>query len=59
MIFVYGDEEVNYLKQKDKTLAVAIDTIGSIERAINPDLFSALVNSIVGQQISTKAHATL
>ena len=59
MVFDYGDEEVNYLKKKDKVLAAAIDTIGPIKRAVNPDLFSALVNSIVGQQISTKAHATI
>jgi len=59
MIFRYGDEEINYLKEKDKTLATAIDTIGQIERTVNPDLFSALVNSIVGQQISTKAHKTI
>jgi len=59
MVFVYGDEEIGYLKKKDKTLAVAIDAIGKIERAVNPNLFSALVNAIVGQQISTKAHATI
>ena len=59
MIFVYGDEEVNYLVKRDKKLAAAIDTIGRIERACNPDLFSSLVNSIVGQQISTKAHTTI
>jgi DNA-3-methyladenine glycosylase II len=59
MIFLYGDEEVSYLKKKDKVLAAAIDTIGAIERTVNPDLFSALVNSIVGQQISSKAHATI
>ncbi|MDR1895992.1 MAG: DNA-3-methyladenine glycosylase 2 family protein [Prevotellaceae bacterium] len=30
-----------------------------IERTVNPDLFSALVNAIIGQQISTKAHQTV
>jgi len=59
MVFSYGEEEINYLKKKDKTLAVAIETIGHINREVTPDLFSALVNSIVGQQISTKAHATI
>ena len=59
MIFVYGDEEISYLKKKDKALASAIDTIGKIEWAVNLNLFSALVNAIVGQQISTKAHATI
>ena len=58
-IFKYGDLETNYLKKRDKTLAAAIDTIGPLRREVDPDLFSALVNSIVGQQISSKAHATV
>jgi DNA-3-methyladenine glycosylase II len=40
-------------------LGRAIDRIGTVRREVNPDLFSALVNSIVGQQISTKAHITI
>jgi len=58
-VFKYGVVETNYLKARDKTLAAAIDTIGPIRREVYPDLFSALVNSIVGQQISTKAHITV
>ncbi len=54
--FQYGEKEIAYLKKKDKKLAAVIDRIGMIERAVNPDLFSALVHSITGQQISTKAH---
>lgn len=57
--FVYGHEATDYLKAKDKRLAEAIDRIGMIRRAVIPDLFSALVHSIIGQQISTKAHETL
>ncbi|MDR1134347.1 MAG: hypothetical protein LBL05_09280 [Synergistaceae bacterium] len=57
--FSYGDNEINYLKSRDKTLGKAIDRIGTVRREVNPDLFSALVNSIVGQQISTKAHITI
>ena len=59
MFFIYGDEETDYLKKKDRKLGAAIDAIGPIKRAVNPDLFSALVNAIVGQQISSKAHATI
>jgi len=59
MIFTYGKTETSHLKKRDKALGAAIDAIGPIERAVNPDLFSALVNSIVGQQISTKAQATI
>lgn len=58
-IFIYGDKEVDYLKAKDKRLAEVIDHVGKVERKVIPDLFTALVNSIVGQQISTKAHITI
>lgn len=57
--FQYGQEEIDYLKKKDKKLARAIDKIGIIEREIIPDLFSALIKSIIGQQISAKAQATI
>jgi DNA-3-methyladenine glycosylase II len=57
--FQYGEKEIGYLKRVDKRLAAVIDQVGMIERAINPDLFSALVHSIIGQQISTKAHQTI
>ena len=57
--FRYGEKEIEHLKRVDKKLAVVIDQIGMIERAVIPDLFTALVNSIVGQQISTKAHQTV
>jgi DNA-3-methyladenine glycosylase II len=58
-IFIYSDTEIAHLKKRDKALASAIDTIGLIRRGVNPDLFSALVNSIVGQQISSKALMTI
>lgn len=57
--FQYGEKEINHLKSKDKKLARAIDHIGMIKRAVNPDLFQALVNTIVGQQISSKAQKTI
>lgn len=59
LYFEYGQEEMEYLKSKDKHLAEVIDRIGKIERAVNPDLFSALINAIVGQQISAKAQQTV
>lgn len=58
-IFAYGEKEINYLKKRDKRLGEAIDRIGMIERAVIPDLFEALCNSIVGQQISMKAADTV
>lgn len=59
MYFRYGEEEIDYLKKKDKKLGEVIDKIGLIERSADPDLFSSVVHSIIGQQISTKAQATV
>jgi len=58
-IFNYGDTETAHLKKRDKALGAAIDEIGPIRREVRPDLFSSLVRSIVGQQISSKAQATI
>lgn len=59
MYFSYGEKEINYLKKKDKRLAAAIEQIGMIERATDDDLFASVVHHIVGQQISSKAQATI
>lgn len=59
MFFQYGEKEIAYLKQKDKRLAEVIDKIGKIEREVDSDLFSSVVHHIIGQQISTKAQATI
>ena len=57
--FEYGEKELLYLKKKDKKLGAAIERIGMIKRKVNPDVFSALTESIIGQQISNKAAATV
>lgn len=57
--FEYGEKEINYLKARDRRLAKVIEKTGMIKREIIPDLFAALVHSIAGQQISTKAHRTV
>lgn len=57
--FIYGQKETDYLTAKDPALGKAIAEIGHINREIIPDLFMALVNSIIGQQISTKAQKTV
>ena len=57
--FRYGDKETEYLKRRDKRLAEVIEKVGKIERTVIPDSFAALVHSIVGQQISTRAHETI
>ena len=59
MYFVYGEKETEYLKSRDRRLAEVIDRIGHIDRPADSDLFSSVVHSIVGQQISTKAQKTI
>ena len=59
MYFQYGDRETEYLKKKDKVLGAAIEKIGHIEREVDRDLFSSVIHHIIGQQISTKAQATI
>ena len=59
MYFAYGETEVSYLRRKDKRLCAVIDQIGHIDRAVDTDLFSSVIHHIIGQQISTKAQATI
>ena len=57
--FEYGERELDHLRKKDRKLGAAIDHIGIIKRKVNPDVFSALVESVVSQQISSKAADTV
>ena len=57
--FEYGETEISYLRQKDKRLCEVIDRVGHVERTVDTDLFSSVVHNIIGQQISTKAQATI
>lgn len=57
--FKYGKEEIDYLKSRDKRLSEIIDRVGVIRRRVIPNIYSALVHSIIGQQISTKAHESI
>ena len=59
MYFPYGRTEVEYLKGRDKILAAVIDKVGHVDREVDTDLFSSVVHHIIGQQISTKAQATI
>ena len=59
MYFHYGDTELDELKRRDSALADVIQRLGHIDREVDPDLFSSVVHHIVGQQISTKAQATI
>ncbi len=53
----YGPKEIEYLSSRDKQLGAAIERIGMIKREIIPDPFTALVFSIVSQQVSKQAAA--
>ncbi|WP_317964571.1 DNA-3-methyladenine glycosylase 2 family protein [Paenibacillus sp. CCS19] len=55
----YGQRETDYLKQADAALGRAIERLGKLEREVIPDLFTALMNAIVGQLISVKAANTV
>lgn len=59
MIFRYSEQELSWLRSRDARLAEAIDAIGPVEREVDPDLFSSMMHHIIGQQISTKAQATI
>lgn len=57
--FTYTEKETGYLKSQDEKLAQLITATGHIYRDVNPDLYDALIDSIIGQQISTAAHNTI
>lgn len=57
--FKYGKTETDYLKSRDERLAKVIDKTGSLDYEVIPDIFAALVNCIIGQQISIKAAETI
>ena len=59
MYFKYSEKEINYLCKKDKKLKAEIERIGFIKVPINPNIFVSLIQSVVGQQISNKAAATV
>jgi len=59
MYIEYGQAEIDYLKKKDRVLGEAIDIIGHVNRAADSDLYSSVVRSIIGQQISTAAQVTI
>ena len=59
LYYEYGETEISYLRKKDKRLCEVIDRIGHIDRAVDSDLFSSVIHHIIGQQISTKAQATI
>lgn len=58
-LFEYGNEALTHLSEHDAKFAALIQRMGRLEREITPDLFAALVGSIIAQQISGKAAVTV
>lgn len=50
---------MDHLRRRDRRLGLAIDRLGMLKAEMYPDLFTALISSVVGQQISGKAAATV
>ncbi len=55
----YDAEATEYLMSKDKKLAEAIKAVGDIRRPMDGDVFTSVVNSIIGQQISAAGLKTV
>src|SRR5574344_1479455 len=56
--FSYGEKELNYLCQ-DLKLAKLIEKYGFIEREVKSNIFLAVIEGILAQQISNKAFETV
>lgn len=55
----YGKKETDWLKSRDEALGAAIERLGRIKRSVEPDVFASLISSIISQQISTSAAASI
>ena len=58
-VFPCGGEALDALKCRDKRLGRVIERLGPIRRGVEPDLFTALVDSVIAQQISGRAAQTI
>lgn len=58
-IIEYNQDIMNHLKKVDPKLGAYIDLFGFIEVKRNPNIFETVVSSIIGQQLSLKAAATI
>ncbi|MHB1314812.1 MAG: DNA-3-methyladenine glycosylase family protein [Christensenellales bacterium] len=58
-VLEYGQEAMDHLRKKDKKLGAAIDRIGPITRTVQKDLFCAIAECVIAQQVSAKAADTI
>lgn len=59
MIFSCSAKALSYLKERDPILGAAITAIGPVQREVEEDFFTCVVQQIAGQQISGRALATV
>ena len=57
--FRYGAEQTGWLASRDPALGAFMAQRGEIRRKIHPDAFTGIVHAIIGQQISTRAQASI
>ena len=50
MYFPYGETETAYLKSRDKKLGAVIEQLGHIDRTVDTDLFSSVVQDVYKRQ---------
>lgn len=58
-VFPCGEDALAALKRRDKRLGRVMERLGPIRRGVEPDLFTALVDSVIAQQISGRAAQTI
>lgn len=57
--FKYGKKETEWLCGRDETLGKFIREQGIIKRRVHAEPFSGLLHTIIGQQLSRAAHASI
>lgn len=50
--FEYGEKEIDFLRSVDPLLSKVIDAVGHLHMPLDPDMFTAIIRNIIGQQIS-------
>lgn len=58
-IFEYGDQELDYLRERDPLLGGLFERFGPVKRKVIPDLFQGICHTLLGQQISGAQRDTI
>lgn len=57
--YPYDQKEIDYLCHRDTQMAGLIERVGMIHKRILPDIFSGIIYTIIGQQVSTRVQETI